>query len=225
MNTILFSLCWIDDDEKLERNLRWLEYYRSIKQHLKFNEIVLFDNASDLNTLKLLGGTVIDADTLKVLHEATSDLKIYRFNQHLARVSMWDIPYCWRGLNYLKTILASVDKVLLIDSDCYILKPNLARHLNNLTQGWEFMWCPTYRFPEASLSVLCKNSFHLLHNMKIPSYSHYLDKSFELYMPYTKVNTKFKGDRYGEKNIPQTSDMDFYCQASPKQPKLIWDMK
>jgi len=221
---ILFSLCWLDEPGRLERNLKWLSYYRNIKSDLGYDQIILVDNASDIEELKKLKGHIIDAETRKVLHtELGTDLYIYRYGTHLPRISIWDIPYCWRGLEFMKTLLPKVDKILAIDTDCYVLTKKFATFLKDQNTGWVAPWCEKYGFPETSLFVLSKDSFHLLENFPIPSYNHYATASFETWIPFTDVLKTFKGSRYGETGETQLPEYDYYCQWGIHLPELVYE--
>lgn len=225
MKTILLSLCWLGEPSRLERNLEWLRYYRSIKDKIGFDEIILLDNASDIEELKKLKGTILNSKDESVIHwEAGSDLTIYRFDDHLARISAWDMPYHWRGFEYTKRLLPLADKFLFIDSDCYVLTSRFAEKIKSLSSGWISPWCKMYKFPETGLQILNKDSFNLFDKFPIPGYSHYITQSAETFYTFTGV-IDATGDRHGEKGLPQTTDMDYYMQWHPSLPKMIFDLQ
>ncbi len=214
---ILFTLCWLGEPWRVDRYKSWIDYNRNIKSSLGWDKIILIDNASDLEVLKSLGGTILD-EKYNVIYQGSDDLHIIRCEEHLPRTGNKQYPYCWRGLHMLKDIINKYQatKVLGIDSDFYVLSPRLADYIKNLASGWVSFFCHKYNFPEAGLWVLCSDAFNTLFNFNIPSYTHYNNRAMEKLLPFTYVNkTEFIGDRYGEDARQQTPDMDYYGQLFP----------
>ncbi len=225
--TILFSLCWVGEPHRLKRYEKWLDYNLKNQSTLGWDEIILVDNASPFEELRKLGGRIYNATTGELL-EINGDrpIKIYRFHEFLARISIWDYPYCWRGLEYMQQhiIGPEVDKIICLDSDFYALTYKIADYIKNLTTGWVAFWCPKYGFPETAFHVICKDAFSTVQRFPIPSYSHYKYATMEVLLPFTLVNKDFIGDRYGEGDLPQTVEMDFYGQTGPDGPNLEFDL-
>ncbi len=228
---VLFSLCWLGDEHRVKRNLAYLEYYRKLKTELGYDKIIFLDNASPMENLEKLGGTVVSTDGKVIMHDNPgSDLLILRFDEHLARTGIWQYPYCWRALEFVKTLIPryELDKILFIDTDFYVLSSKLAEYIKNLDSGWVSFRCPKYGFPEAALHILCKDAFEHLNNFPIPSPTHYNDQGMEWLLPFTLVHEAgkpFKGGRYGEGTNPQTPDMDYYGQWHPGCPKMVYNLK
>lgn len=220
--TILFSLCYLDEPGRLERNKEYLTYNLSIQKELGFNRIVLLDNASDMANLKQLDANIYDENKVLLYSPtAPSIIDIYRFTEHLPRTGTWEYPYCWRGLDYLKTLLPTCEKVVALDSDFYILSHRLADYVKELDSGWVSFFNHKYGFPEAAIHILCKDQFHKVLDFPIPSYTHYNNQHMEWLLPFTQVHKEgFKGDRYGENCLQQTDDMDYYGQWSVGCPKM-----
>lgn len=217
MTTILFSLCWLGEPWRIERNLKWLEFNRKLKTELGYDKIVFVDNASTFSDLALLKGDVYNSN-FELLQQGGSDLDIYRFEEHIPRTGIWEYPYCWRGVDFLKQIIThyKADKVIGLDTDFYILTPKLADYVRNLDAGWTSFFNHKYGFPEAAIHVLCKDSIDRLMNFPIPSYTHYNNQHMEWLLPFTQVlKTEFTGDRYGETVTQQTPEMDYYGQWQP----------
>jgi hypothetical protein len=193
-----------------------------------FNKIVWVDNASPIEDLIKLPAMVYDADQGNAtticgghLPNYTPDLlDIYRYDEHLTRGNLWTYPYCWRGLKFLQEYVKAhpeLDKVIVLDTDFYILSQHMCNYLKNPDSGWNTFWCDKWSFNEAAFYVINKDSFHLLLDFPIPSYTHYNDRCMEHILPFTKVwrREHFKGDRYGEANNPQAPYMDYYGQHMP----------
>lgn len=211
VKTALFSPCFLDgvDDRgtpRLWRNIEYLRYYYTINREIKFfDDIWLYDNGSKN---KLPSSTsMLFLDKLDIVRAP-----------HIPKQSHnkpYDYPYLWRALYFLSELLKQYDKVLLIDSDCYILTPRLVNYLRDSKSGWETFWVPKYKFPSAELQIINKDALSILE--KFCAEKPYLDRNFsrmETELPYTKINKDFVGDRYGEAYMTQDTGMDYYGQRS-----------
>lgn len=225
---ILFSLCWLGEPWRIDRNIKWLEYHRKLKSELAYDLIVLVDNASDLEDLKKLGATVYD-EYGDLLHECPGSYTIvYRFYTHIHRTGIWEYPYCWRGLKYLQKLVRelNISKVIGLDTDFYVLTPKLAHYMRDLNSGWVSFFCHKYGFPEAAMWVLCQDSMDRLLAFPVPSFTHYNGRHMEELLPWTVVHkTGFVGDRYGEGRQLQEPWMDWYGQWTDGCPDMKYGME
>lgn len=210
---ILFSLCWLGDQERVNRYEKWLNYHLAIKNELGFDHIFLVDNASPPDNIE------------KLQNAYKNDVTVYSFIDHLPRFGGLAYPYCWRGMDWAKKAIRgfTAKKMIFLDSDFYVLTPKLAKYIKELDTGWTAMWCPKYEFPEAALHVLCEDSFPLLVDFPIPSYTHYNGQHMEKLLPFTHIEKDFVGDRYGETKEPQTNEMDFYGQWDATCGEMVYD--
>lgn len=219
---ILFSLCWLGEDWRIDRNIKWLAYHKKLKQQLGYDKIIFVDNASSLENLRLLGGVLFD-DKGNLLCDGDKDLEIYRYNEHLSRTGVWEYPYCWRGLKWLQDYIKNnnITKIIFLDTDFFILSGKLANYVKNLDSGWVSFYCKRHNFPEAAFHICCKDSLSKLFSIDIPSYTHYNNQHMEYILPFTHVNKiEFVGDRYGEFGKKQEPDMDYYGQWYPSLEEL-----
>jgi len=240
----IFSLCWLDGVDgygqvapgvdgkpptRLARTIKWLDYYAPLLNSLNAEKIVFIDDASDMNAVRALGGNIYSPDFV-LLEPATTRpyLDIIRFNQHLPRKSVKDYPYFWRGIGMIPPVIEQyrVDKVIFIESDCYLLTPRIVDFIRNLNQGFCAFWAPRYNCPESALSVLCRDQFKMFEEFSGPgAYEKYNEQPAELVLPFTHfVNQGFNGDRFGEDALPQAVDMDFYAQC-PVPVRMTYNLK
>jgi hypothetical protein len=228
MKSILFSLCWLDEPGRFERYQKWLKYHLSIQKQVGFDTIVLVDNASHINTLRKLCGKVIMYPQNYTIDDGNNEnIRILRYSDHLPRSSHLSYPYCWRGIKTAQDLVLSnpdLEKIILLDSDCYICSQKMADFVKNHSAGWYAMWCELHSFPEAAFQIISRPSFDLLLNFPLPSYNHYDGQHMEEILPFTKVIKSFKGDRYGETNAEQTVDMDYYAQWHSGCKDIIWGL-
>lgn len=240
----LFSLCWLDGVDgygevpagnngqpptRLERTLKWLDFYAPLLQKFNAEKIVFIDDASSLENVRALGGNLYTPD-FRLLETATTRpyLDIIRFEERLPRQSVKDYPYFWRGIEMMPQVARhyAFNKLIFIESDCYVLTPRLVNFMRDLNQGYCAFWCPKYKCPESALSVLCQDQFAMLEQFcRDQVYLQHVGQAAELVLPYTHfVTSGFNGDRYGESRTSQDFDMDFYAQCQVDIP-MTFDLK
>lgn len=216
MKTILYSGCYLDgkdglNNSRLQRNIRYVDYYYSIKNIIGFDDIFMLDNGSSyLKMTDFLGS--INMEYFKI--KSVENIGEGEANQY---------PYCWRALYYIKNLIEEgYEKIVVIDSDGFVVSKKLADYINNLSSGWNSFWCKRWDFPEASIHVLCKDAFNMFFNfIKIP-YQNRVGSIMEITLPFTHIEEQFNCDRFGETNDPFTNDIDYYGQAGPEfVPKMI----
>ncbi len=224
MKTLLVSFCWLDEPDRIIRNLNWLKYIKNLQSDLGFTRIALLDNASSKDNLELLRPRIHnEAGELKFMFMEPGVLDVYRFDTHLPRMGNLEYPFCWRGLKYIKRFLKEYDKIVFMDTDFYVLSPKLAEFIKGLNTGWTTFYSQYYDFPECSCWVLCKDSFYLLDEFPIPTYTCYNGTPMEDLLPFTNIVTEFRGDRYGEfANKCIRLDADYYAQWEVGCPEMIF---
>ncbi len=126
----------------------------------------------------------------------------------------WDYPYCWRILYDIKILIQlGYEKIIFLDSDCFITSQRALDHIRALDTGWETFYCRKYGFPSAEAHVLCKDAFPIYEAFTSIPYEQHMGKVLEDVVPFTKVNHAFNVDRWGEDRIPCAPHMDIYSQA------------
>lgn len=223
MKTCVFTTSYLDGRDavgnlRFQRTWRFLDYYSRLKSELGFYEFHFCDNASDLELMKFFHATVVnEKGELLMRSPMRKDLTVTRYSDHLKRDGIMGYPYAWRGLYHMKYLAQSgiYDKIIFIDNDAYILSKRLAEYIKNLTSGFTAFWAPSCGFPENAIQVLCRDQFDTLANFCVGDYNTHLGLTMECVTPFTHVEKKFVGDRYGEfpTKIEQNPTMDYYCQA------------
>lgn len=221
---LLYAPCYLDglDDlgnDRLARNLRYLDYYRSIKKEIGFDRIVMIDNGSSIDKLAHLKGNVFNEYNDLISSVESSDLDVWHFQNSLKKTvhGQHDYPYCWRTVYFMRDLIEfyNATKIIFIDSDAFVVSKKLAEYVRRWNKGWHSLYCKKYDFPESSFHVINQDSFYLLkaytrdgdfmsRNNKV-----IMEKS----LPFTHVHKEFDCDRYGETRVPYRTGMDLYCQA------------
>lgn len=221
MNTIQLMTCWLNthNSAAYNRHISWLTYMDKLKGKLEFSDIWFLDNASDINLLTNLGGEVLDVN-FKTLVESTTRpyLRIVRFEEHLPRISTWDYPYVFRAFKFFPSVIrrTNPDKVLFIDTDFYPLTQKMVDKLNSVNSGFLAAKDDKYGFREMALSVLAKDGFPMFFDFceKTNFDELKLKGTIEEFIPFTGEIMDINGGRYGEANMIQTKEMDYYGQNS-----------
>lgn len=217
MKTCIYAPCWLDEGERLQRNIKFLQYYKKLMPLLGADSIHLFDNASsieNINELVKQSGMTLN-----------EDLKITRFAIHMPRTGMLEYPYCWRVLRQSGIDLpeAGYEKLIHIDTDLFILKQSVIDYINACNTGWVAFWDEVNRFPEAAFTVLNKDAFPLYKQAgNIESVYNKNNVLMEKALPYTHIEKGFHGGRFAERGLPIDSTMDFIgqCVVSVKIPEF-----
>lgn len=208
--TALVAPCFLDGEDgygnnRIRRNQRWVNYYTAIQNKIGFDDIWLLDNSSTRENIdRFLDG--VDKTPF-----------IQRFSERLVRREGMphDYPYYWRALWFIKNLFVSYDKIICIDSDCFVLTERMASYIKNLDSGWTSFWCKRWNFPDSSIWVLTKPEFDLFLKCTQGDWSRKVGECMERDIPFTYVNKDFCCSRFGEE-IPvplQDSTMDMYGQA------------
>lgn len=212
--TLLFCPLFLDEPGRIERNLSWLEFYKPLQHILGFDQILMVDNASS-------------HDNLRIIENAHPDVFIIRKELRLKRLPPQGYGMWYRAqaeaANYAK--IRNFDRIIHIDSDAYILSKRFAEHLKGIKTGWSTFWCPKHGFPEVNIQVIGNERFADMYRFHTEGFlEFYPYEVAEIKIPFTHIDHHFVGDRYGEDRRQQSPDMDYYCQAVNDIP-LKFDMK
>jgi hypothetical protein len=196
----------LNEGERLQRNIKWLNYYLPMQnKELNFDSIYLVDNSSSKEKLDVLKSQFKNAP-----------IEIYERKVHLPRWKTNAYPYWYVGfakaLEY--AIKNEYSKILHIDSDVYLLNKNICDYVNNANTGWIAFWCSMYNYPETTFQIINQDNFQLAHRWFTEDFLEFYPEDIaETRIPFTYVEKKFNGDRFGEKLLQQNDSMDYYGQC------------
>lgn len=228
MRTCLYSLSQLDGldpsgSSRIARQLKFVEHHWKIRDEMGFTDIVFSDNGSSrewLNEfLSFTGGC--ESTSLAEVAFSGRPIKIYKFEERLEPRSTFslddprhihDYPYCWRGMAFIKELFAYYDKVIFIDSDCFVLSPRFAKYIRDFSSGWSTIWCPKHRFPDASFQIITKDSVNF-HSFSMVPWKNNIGRLMEWALPFNEIRMDFIADRFGEDRCPALPTMDFYGQC------------
>jgi hypothetical protein len=176
------------------RYKRWL---RSIAaSDLGYDQILLVDDGSP--TLPDWPDTAI----LSVL-PATQPAKrvvIFHFPENLGRPAGYDYPGWYRSFmfaaEYARTF--GFEKIVHIESDAFLITRRIQQYCNDVTNDWVTFMGPRHSYPETGIQIIAGDGLERLHLISSLPYSEYKGRPVETLLPFTRVETKFLGDRFGE---------------------------
>ncbi len=178
----------------------------------------LIDDCSDL---ELITGTEIHTlkeEQLETLHEVKK-INLYSFNDrkglnwshNSANNEGWWRSFC-ASLEIAEKY--NYDKIIHIESDAFLISNRMFDYIDSLKTGWTGLWANKYNFPESCIQVICKDQFDSFKDFASCG-SHELSKMglAEKVIPFTNVERRFLGDRFGEKSNIQMEGLDYFCQT------------
>ena len=128
----------------------------------------------------------------------------------------------WRSFLFSFDIARKYDfeKIIHVESDCYLLTKKIIDDINNFESGWLTYWTDKYLFPETNIQVITKEKFFekdnletLLEREKRKSFGFQDSFHAEKILPFTHINKDMVGDRYGEERLEQRPEHNYYCQT------------
>ncbi len=211
MKTLLFAPMFLDEGDRLERNLKWLEYYKDIKQYLNYDHIYFVDNASKQSNI----------DIIKKHHP---DIEINQCRVHFKRLTNNAYGYWYRAFS--KAVKYAMDnnydKIIHMDTDVFVLNSKICDYVNNYNNGWMAFWCKMHNFPESTFQIINKDQFQNAYNFYSEDFLEFYPYGIaETRLPLTHIEKRFNGDRFGEKQIEQQDNMDYFGQC-PVKTKMMF---
>jgi len=178
------------------RYKKWFDFLN--KSFLEKNQILIIDDGSP---------TLPNWNNLKIYNEPTipsssnEEFVLFHFNKRLGRQAILNYPGWYRSFTFAATWAKrySFNKIIHIESDTFILSEKLITYINNLSSGWTSLYCHSQNFPETCIQIICEDQIKKFLKFSRHDYDiNFRDKPIELFIPFTNIEKKFIGDRYGE---------------------------
>lgn len=207
--TLIFCTSFAATNEEWgNRYKKWLDHISN--SHLERAQILLIDDGSPIlpNWENL---TIYQEPNLPRLND--KEIALYHFNSRLGRSSLLNYPGWYRSFIFSGTWAQTLgfNKIIHIESDTFILSKSLTDYINKLNSGWTTLFCQSQNLPETCIQVICEDQLRKFTKFSRHDYDiNFANKPIELFMPFTNVERKFIGDRYGEliglDGIPSDAD-------------------
>lgn len=219
MKQVLVTTCYLEGvDEfgsgRLERNILYLQYYR--KLFGPEMPIWFLDSASSEEKLTAL--QAIDLNT-----------HIHVFDEDIPRrgIGPYDYPHCWQGLWFLKDMIymfPQLEKIIFIDSDCFIVSERLKKYVLDLNSGWVGFVEQLYSFHTSEFFVLNRDTFPRCQKYMNEPFENKYGKLMEMDIPFTRICREFNYGRFGERDLPVMKGMDAYGQIRTHTAKKLLEV-
>ena len=218
MKTLIFCTSFFDTEELYQKRYqKWIDYY---SHHPFTNDkyMYLIDDSSDLELITDDGLNVINEDQFCSFQELNK-INIYSFNNrkglkwshNSANNEGW-----WRSFSASLDIAEkyNYEKIVHIESDAFLISKRMFDYIDNLKTGWTGLWANKYNFPESCIQVICKDQFDNFRDFSSCGSLELSKKGLaEKIIPFTNVERRFFGDRFGEKFDNQIDGLDYFCQT------------
>jgi hypothetical protein len=238
MKTLLYSTSFSKSLETWDNHFgRWINHLEN--SNLEYDQILLVDDGSPI---------LPSWDGVEIIQEGNlpdtvpdSLAVIYHHEHNLGHNPPLkdgdppiDSPGWFRSYMFAAQYAAKYgfEKIILIESDAFLISDRIQDYVNNLTDGWTTFWCPRHQFAENNIQIMAGSSVQdfINWNLLAEPYEKYKGIYPEYFTPYTNVVKDFNGDRWGEfapgmaavpdprcaPGVPR--DADFVCQVREVSP-------
>jgi hypothetical protein len=178
----------------------------------------LIDDSSNLKLIKDDEILTIKEDKLGEFSQLNK-INIYSFDNRKG------LDWAFNSANnegWWRSFCASLDiaeeynyeKIIHIEADAFLISNRLFDYINSLKTGWTALWANKYCFPESCIQIICKDQFKKFRDFASCG-SKELSKMglAEKIIPFTNIERRFLGDRYGENMNTQLKGLDYFCQT------------
>jgi len=216
MKTLLFCTSFADSSSRWEsRYHKWLDFFS--KSALHRDQILLVDDGSP--SLPTWRGVAV----LRELPEQQPKEKtvLFHFDKNLGRQAVLVYPGWFRSFFFVASYARryGFDKIVHVESDCYLYSDRILRFINETASGWTAFWCPSQDFPETCIQVICADQMDSYAELAELDYgTQVANRAIETLLPFTAVRKDFIGDRYGEFLQWVPEDADYACQVPDEWP-------
>ena len=207
--TLLFCTSHIaSEDAWRTRYLPWIDYYEQVP--LRRDATYMFDDASPFHP----------SDARLEIEEALLDapdfskVRFHRFATHLGREGLLGHLGWWRSFIHSLQVARRYGfrRIVHVESDAYLLSLPVVEYINSLNSGWTVLWCDRYSLPEPAIQVIAEDQYPALQGIAEIGVQTLALQMAELTLPFTHVERRFAGNRYGETRSRIPGYADYACQ-------------
>ncbi|RYC29205.1 hypothetical protein D3273_25135 [Lichenibacterium minor] len=217
--TLVFCTAHVDDETVWDgRYRRWFDGIAA--SGIAHDTALMIDDRS---------GSVPGWSDLTILCEGerergTSPKMLYRFEQNLGRRSLFDFPGWHRSFTFACRFADrhGFDKVVHVESDTFVISRRLRDYIDAAADDWIALWCSLHGFPEITIQVMAGAGLAAYRTFSDIPHEALVGRPYEGQIPFTRVETGFIGDRYGERLPYVPVDADFVSQAPEADRSYFW---
>jgi len=206
MKSCIFCTCFINGRHPTnnpERYKRWIDFYTSKMEALGAEYLFLIDDGSPEASLIGKDIAILDQENLPIILD--NKINLVRFKNNLGRPAQRDYRGWWRSFSY-SYILANTygfEKIIHIESDFFLVSQKIVKYIKEISGGWTAFYSPFFLFPESGIQIIVKDAYNELYKVyeDIRNKNYEMNKSAEFYLPFTNIEKKYFGDRFGELDV------------------------
>jgi len=207
--TLLFCTSHIASEDAWQTRYRpWIDYYEQVP--LCRDATYMFDDASPFRP----------SDARLEIEEALLDapdfskVRFHRFATHLGRDGLLGHLGWWRSFIHSLQVARRYGfrRIVHVESDAYLLSLPVVNYINSLNSGWTVMWCDRYSLPEPAIQVIAEDQYPVFQGIAEIGVQTLALQMAELTLPFTHVERRFAGNRYGETRSRIPGYADYACQ-------------
>ena len=213
MRTLVFCTSYAANQEVWERRYRrWLD--RILATGPVADQILIVDDGSPV---------LPDWDDVTIVDTPgphAGRVVLRHYPDRLGRRSVLDFPGWYRSFCTASDHAAAggFAKVVHLESDAFLISQAVREHVDALDDGWTAFWCPRHGFAETSIQIMAGGGLDLYRAMAARPYDVFAGREMEIQLPFSHVEKRFKGDRYGEISAPVPRDADYALQIHENHP-------
>jgi hypothetical protein len=219
MRTLVFCTAYADDPSA------WADRYRPwvdavLAGGLGAYQILLVDDGS----ASLPGWPDTHLVSVDVLGDAfdvpvRGPVLLAHFRQRRGRADVLNFPgwhrsFCFAALYAQRH---QFDRVIHIESDAYVISRRAQDFLAGFSGGWAAFWATRYDMPESAIQVAAGEGVLAMAQFARQPYDALIGQTHERMMPFTAVEKRFDGDRYGEFSDAIPPGADYAAQVPSRR--------
>lgn len=209
MKTLVFCTAFSNTQERWQRRFgKWLKGIQD--SGIEYNQILMPDDGSDV---------LPDCFDYDLIHSykqvSTKPVTILSLTPNLGRPENLNYPGWYRSFSAAVAYARhhGFEKIVHIESDCFIFRTRLPESINTQTDRWRAMWCPRYQFPETAIQIIAgQEAIDRAHHQLSQDYSHWVNRCAEHWMAIDWIDRIWIGDRYGEYSTMVPVEADYATQ-------------
>lgn len=225
-SSFLFATGYISNESKIERYIKWIQYYNENKSKIGADELVIFDDCSNIELVqqlqKVIQGNNIEFNIIdydKLPDELCKGVNWIRFDSHLGRPSVHITAGWHRSFSYAGVIAKhyGYDKIVHVESDTYILTDRLFNFIHDSKNEWSVLFNKDYNFPDTCIQIIHRDHFKYLEQLYELGEKFWFkaetNKTFiaEFVFKFTNIVRYFNGSWHGGNIEDAPKDVDYFA--------------
>lgn len=205
MQSFVFCTCYINENNpghNVKRYERWINFYLEKLKLLNCQYLFLIDDGSvEINLLQ----DFAMLDPFSLPSTLQKPINCVHFPDHLGRPSQREYRGWWRSFTFAITLAEKYkfDRIIHIESDFLVVSKRMAEYLAANNSGWVSLYSEHFSFPESGIQIISRDCYTSLRQVAklVKQKDYYLNQSAELFLPFTQVQKRYLGDRFGEVQV------------------------